>query len=112
MRGTRGYDEWVIVRVVTDQGVEGVGEGFTWAGKAAPIRSRIESIGEAIAGGPLEKCYNKEHMFSRPTFARGKNNLGPAIHTLMTKKRKNAKQKQQSTASPRILGTETPAHFV
>ncbi len=54
MRGTRGYDEWVIVRVVTDQGIEGVGEGFTWAGKAAPIRSWIESIGEDIVGRPLE----------------------------------------------------------
>ena len=54
MRGTRGYDEWVIVRVVTDQGVEGIGEGFTWSGKAARIRSRIEMLGETIAGRPLE----------------------------------------------------------
>ena len=53
--GTRGYKEWVIVRVLTDQGIEGIGEGFTWAGRAAPIRSRIESIGEQIAGGgPVE----------------------------------------------------------
>ena len=31
IRGTRGYKEWVIVRVFTDQGVDGVGEGFTWS---------------------------------------------------------------------------------
>ena len=55
MRGTRGYKEWVIVRVLTDQGIEGIGEGFTWAGRAAAIRSRIDSIGEQIAGGnPVE----------------------------------------------------------
>ena len=39
-----------MVRILTDQGIEGIGEGFTWAGRSAAIRSRIESIGEQIAG--------------------------------------------------------------
>ncbi len=44
-----------MVRILTDQGIEGIGEGFTWAGRAAAIRSRIESIGEQIAGkSPVE----------------------------------------------------------
>ena len=51
LRGTRGYKEWVIVRIITDQGVEGIGEGFTWSGGSAAIRSRIDSIGRQIAGG-------------------------------------------------------------
>ena len=29
LKGTRQYREWVIVRVQTDQGIEGIGEGFT-----------------------------------------------------------------------------------
>ena len=48
LEGTRGYSEWVMVRVRTDQGIEGIGEGFTWGGQAAAIRSRIEMIGQQI----------------------------------------------------------------
>ena len=55
LRGTRGYKEWVMVRILTDQGIEGIGEGFAWAGRSAAIRSRIESIGQQIAGkSPVE----------------------------------------------------------
>jgi L-alanine-DL-glutamate epimerase-like enolase superfamily enzyme len=50
LRAARWYEEWVIVRILTDQGIEGVGEGFTWSGQASAIRSHIESIGEQISG--------------------------------------------------------------
>lgn len=45
----------MIVRILTDQGVEGIGEGFTWAGGSAAIRSRIDSIGrQIVSGSPFE----------------------------------------------------------
>lgn len=53
LQGTRGYREWVLVRVRTDQGVEGIGEGFTWSGRAAAIRSHIDAIGREISGTVL-----------------------------------------------------------
>jgi galactonate dehydratase len=54
LRGTRGYAEWVIVRVRTDQGIEGIGEGFTWSGRSAAICSHVETLGRQISGtGPV-----------------------------------------------------------
>ena len=50
IRGTRGYKEWVIVRVFTDQGVDGVGEGFTWSRHARKINSHIKVINEQVLG--------------------------------------------------------------
>ena len=50
LRGTRWYKEWIIVRVQTDQGIEGIGEGFTWSGHAAAIRSHIDTISQQIPG--------------------------------------------------------------
>ena len=51
IRATRGYDEWVMVRVQTDQGIDGVGEGFTWRGEANAVRSHIIRLGEELIGG-------------------------------------------------------------
>ena len=51
IQATRGYDEWVLVRVQTDEGIEGVGEGFTWRGEASAVRSHILSLGEELIGG-------------------------------------------------------------
>ena len=54
VKGTRWYREWVIVRVQTDQGIEGIGEGFTWSGHAADIRSHVDTIDQQISGtGPV-----------------------------------------------------------
>lgn len=50
LKGTRQYREWVIVRVQTDQGIEGIGEGFTWSGHAAAICSHIDTMGQQISG--------------------------------------------------------------
>ena len=50
LRGTRGYREWVFVRIRTDHGIEGIGKGFTWPGQASAIRSHIETIGHQISG--------------------------------------------------------------
>ena len=50
IRGTRGYKEWVIVRVFTDQGVDGIGEGFTWSRHARKINSHIKVINEQVSG--------------------------------------------------------------
>jgi L-alanine-DL-glutamate epimerase-like enolase superfamily enzyme len=55
LRGTRWYKEWVIVRVQTDQGIEGIGEGFTWSGDAAAIRQHVDAIGDQLSGtSPVE----------------------------------------------------------
>ncbi|MEM7131626.1 MAG: mandelate racemase/muconate lactonizing enzyme family protein [Chloroflexota bacterium] len=55
IKGTRGYPAWVLVRIQTDQGIEGMGEGFTWSGHATTIRSHVEMIGQQLVGtNPLE----------------------------------------------------------
>ena len=41
---------WVIVKIQTDQGVEGIGEGFTWAGQADSIVNYISLIRQQILG--------------------------------------------------------------
>tara|TARA_B100000686_G_scaffold337995_1_gene409901 strand:+ start:2891 stop:3124 length:234 start_codon:yes stop_codon:yes gene_type:complete len=45
LEATRWYEEWVVVRIQTDQGIEGIGEGFTWSGQALEIRAYIDTIG-------------------------------------------------------------------
>jgi galactonate dehydratase len=55
----RGATGWMLVRVQTDQGVEGIGEGFPLASRSLPniqeIRKIIETIGAQIVGkSPLE----------------------------------------------------------
>jgi L-alanine-DL-glutamate epimerase-like enolase superfamily enzyme len=30
IRGTRNYPGWIFIRIGTDQGIEGIGEGFSW----------------------------------------------------------------------------------
>ena len=37
----RNYPAWVIVKIQTAQGVEGIGEGFTWAGQAGSVANYI-----------------------------------------------------------------------
>ena len=32
MKGTRWYKAWNFVRIYTEQGIEGIGEGFSWGG--------------------------------------------------------------------------------
>jgi len=55
IKGTRAYPAWVFVRIQTDQGIEGIGEGFTWHNQAANISNHIKTIGEELTGtSPLE----------------------------------------------------------
>ena len=50
VHAVRNYPAWVIVKIQTDQGVEGIGEGFTWAGQAGSIADYISLIGQQIVG--------------------------------------------------------------
>jgi len=50
MQAARGYPAWVIVQIQTDEGIEGIGEGFTWSGQAKSIVDCITSIGKQILG--------------------------------------------------------------
>ena len=69
LKATRWYKEWVIVRILTDQGIEGVGEGFTWSGQASTIRTHIETIGQQIVGNsPIEiETFLNRFYFSKST---------------------------------------------
>ncbi len=69
IKATRGYEEWVIVRILTDQGIEGIGEGFTWGGQASTIRSHIETIAQQITGtNPMAiEAFLKRFLSSQPT---------------------------------------------
>ncbi len=69
IKATRGYEEWVIVRILTDQGIEGIGEGFTWGGQASTIRSHIETIAQQITGtNPMAiEAFLKRFLPSQPT---------------------------------------------
>ena len=59
----RNYPAWVIVKIQTAQGVEGIGEGFTWAGQAGSVANYISLIGQQILGcspcgiQPLMECF-------------------------------------------------------
>lgn len=69
IKATRGYEEWVIVRILTDQGIEGIGEGFTWRGQASTIRSHIETIAQQITGtNPMAiEAFLKRFLFYQAT---------------------------------------------
>ena len=59
LKGTRGYDAWVLVRIQTDEGIEGIGECFSWSygdmSMALKIRDNVLSIGSELEGNiPLE----------------------------------------------------------
>ena len=69
IKATRWYEEWVIVRVLTDQGIEGIGEGFTWRGHASTIRSHIETIAQQITDtNPMAiEAFLNHFFFSQAT---------------------------------------------
>ena len=54
IQGARGYHAWNLVKVKSDQGIEGIGEGFAFAyGKldnAKIIHGHIRLLGESIVG--------------------------------------------------------------
>jgi len=54
IKGTRGYAEWTLVRVRTDDGVEGIGEGFSFSWgdnqNARLISGHIARLGERLIG--------------------------------------------------------------
>ena len=50
LHAARSYPVWVVVKIQTDQGVEGIGEGFTWAGQADFIVNYISLIRQQILG--------------------------------------------------------------
>jgi len=52
IQAARGYPAWIVVKVETDGGLEGIGEGFTWAGQARTISDCIASIGQQIKNTP------------------------------------------------------------
>jgi len=59
IEGTRGYTAWTLVRVRTDNGLEGIGEGFSfgWGDSDAPatIGRHIEQLGERVVGTDLRR---------------------------------------------------------
>lgn len=52
--GTRSYVMWTLVRVRTDQGLEGIGEGFSFgnggSGPPLAIQAHIQRLGEQLLG--------------------------------------------------------------
>ncbi|MGI8992251.1 MAG: mandelate racemase/muconate lactonizing enzyme family protein [Bryobacteraceae bacterium] len=55
IKATRGYAGWVFVRVQTDQGIEGIGEAFSWGGgqnheRVRLVRDAVDTIGSQITG--------------------------------------------------------------
>ena len=56
IRGTRNYEVWVLVRVRTEDGLEGLGECFSWAWDDTPRALRIArtvgEIGGQLVGSP------------------------------------------------------------
>jgi len=48
IKATRGYKEWNLVRLHTDQGLTGIGEGFAWGGKARTIAGHIKQLGQSL----------------------------------------------------------------
>ena len=55
IKGARYYPAWVVVRMRTNQGIEGIGEGFTWHGQAAAISDHIKTLGQQLKGtNPLD----------------------------------------------------------
>jgi len=60
IKATRGYAGWVYLRVQTDQGIEGIGEAFSWGGgqnhqRVRLVRDLAATIGSELIGtNPLE----------------------------------------------------------
>lgn len=54
LRGTRGCSLWNLVRLPTNVGLEGVGEGFSWCGRdrGRRIHGLIRRFGEKLVGKP------------------------------------------------------------
>jgi galactonate dehydratase len=54
MKGTRNLAAWILVRVKTDQGVEGIGECCSWdssnLSRALEIRDMVDSVGARLSG--------------------------------------------------------------
>ena len=60
IKATRGYAGWVFARVRTDQGIEGIGEAFSWGNgmnheRVRLVRDSVAHIGSQLTGtSPLE----------------------------------------------------------
>lgn len=50
LKATRHYPCWLWVRIRTDQGIEGIGEGFAWSGRTPRIIKFVEQLGRQIVG--------------------------------------------------------------
>ncbi len=55
VKATRGYAGWVFARVRTDQGIEGIGEGFSWGNgmnheRVRLVRDSVATIGSQLTG--------------------------------------------------------------
>ena len=57
----------------------------------------------STCAGPVQKCYNKEHMFTPSPFTRGKCNPGPAIHSLTTEEKQKMQNKNRKNALPCVF---------
>ena len=64
IQAARGYPAWIVVKVETDGGLEGIGEGFTWAGQARTISDCIASIGQQIKNTPATQIRSFLNRFS------------------------------------------------
>jgi L-alanine-DL-glutamate epimerase-like enolase superfamily enzyme len=66
LKATRNYAGWILVRIRTDQGVEGIGECFSWGSNNLPrvleIRDMVDSIGLRMGGAnPLQIQSHLDH---------------------------------------------------
>ena len=67
LKATRNYAGWIIVRIRTDQGVEGIGECFSWGAsnnlpRVLEIRDMVDSIGVRMGGAnPLQIQSHLDH---------------------------------------------------
>lgn len=50
MRGARGYQAWCMVRVQTDLGIEGIGEGFSWGYGNLTFPRRVHEYMQVLGG--------------------------------------------------------------
>ena len=68
LKAARHCPAWTWVRIRTDQGVEGIGEGFAWSGRAARILGYIEQLGDALQGkSPLRiQAFVQRALAKRP----------------------------------------------
>jgi L-alanine-DL-glutamate epimerase-like enolase superfamily enzyme len=72
IRAARDYPAWTWVRIRTDQGLEGLGEGFAWThgapGRVKRIVRYIEQLSDPLAGtSPLQvQSFVNKAMAQRP----------------------------------------------